>query len=64
MSLSLLRRADRWLARRVDRRVLPIGQGPGVLSISFDDAPASACRLGRQLLEDEGARGTLSLIHI
>lgn len=58
MSLSLLRRADRWLARRVERRVLPLGQGAGVLSISFDDAPASACRLGRQLLEDEGARGT------
>jgi len=58
MSLSLLHRADRWLARRVTRRLLPLGQGPGVLSISFDDAPASACRLGRQLLEDEGALGT------
>lgn len=58
MSLSLLHRADRWLARRVTRRMLPLGQGPGVLSISFDDAPASACHLGRQLLEAEGARGT------
>lgn len=58
MSQDLLRRADRWLARRVARRPLALSQGPGVLSISFDDAPASACRLGRELLEDEGVRGT------
>lgn len=50
--------ANRWLARRVARRPLAWGAGPGVVSLSFDDAPASACREGRDILAHEGALGT------
>jgi len=58
MSWPLLHQADRWVARRIARRPLPLLGQTGVVSISFDDAPASSCRLGRDILEEAGARGT------
>lgn len=48
----------RFLARRVpSRRVSLSGPGP-VASITFDDVPESAARLGAPLLERKGLRGT------
>ncbi|MDD0814834.1 polysaccharide deacetylase family protein [Curvibacter sp. HBC28] len=55
---QLLGTGNRWLARRVARRPLAWGAGPGVISLSFDDAPASACREGRDILAHHGAQGT------
>jgi peptidoglycan/xylan/chitin deacetylase (PgdA/CDA1 family) len=51
---GLLRRAARWWpARRYSMR-----NPRPLLSICFDDVPASACREGAQILEAAGVRGT------
>lgn len=56
--VPLWKKADRWLARRLVRRMLPLGAGPGVVTVSFDDAPVSACREGRAILDHHGVKGT------
>lgn len=55
---SPLEAVDRWLARRLMRKPLPLARPAGVISFTFDDAPASACRLGKALLEKHGCQGT------
>jgi peptidoglycan/xylan/chitin deacetylase (PgdA/CDA1 family) len=47
----------RW-ARLAARRPARVGLDRPLLSVSFDDAPASAVDQGARILEDAGARGT------
>ena len=49
---------QRWFSQYAFRRMLPLRGGQGVVSFSFDDAPQSACRLGRQILEQNNCCGT------
>ncbi len=55
---SLLLRASRFAARHVATEQISLCKGRGVLSISFDDVPASACHIGASLLEEFEACGT------
>lgn len=55
---SPLFRADRFLTRYTDRKLLPLRAARGVVSFTFDDAPLSACVAGAAALERHGARGT------
>jgi peptidoglycan/xylan/chitin deacetylase (PgdA/CDA1 family) len=57
MNPTLLK-AQRWLAVRTVRRDLLLERDAGVVSFSFDDAPKSACEVGRKTLETQGCRGT------
>lgn len=57
-STSVLETIDRWLARQIIKRPLPLIGDAGVISFTFDDAPASACRAGKALLEKYGCQGT------
>ena len=56
--MSIYTRMSRLLARHTAHRWLPLNKGRGVVSFSFDDVPASACREGAALLERYEARGT------
>ena len=47
----------RW-ARVVHRRPMPAAILGPLVSVTFDDAPASAVEVGAQILEDHGVRGT------
>ena len=58
MSSSLALRLSRLLARHRHRNMLPLRGPAGVVSFTFDDAPASACEAGAAALERHGARGT------
>lgn len=58
MSTSLLLRTSRYIARRTVQRPLALRGPVGVVSFTFDDAPASACDIGASMLEQHGARGT------
>lgn len=49
---------QRWLAVRTLRNVQPLQAAAGVVSFSFDDAPKTACLLGREVLERHGVHGT------
>jgi len=51
-------RLDRWFARRLIKREMPLGHKPGVISFSFDDAFRTACNLGSRILEAHDCRGT------
>lgn len=58
MSNSLTLRASRAAARHLLKRRLPLFGNTGVVSFTFDDAPASACTTGARILEAHGVRGT------
>jgi peptidoglycan/xylan/chitin deacetylase (PgdA/CDA1 family) len=49
---------QRWLAARSQRRLQALCGPQGVVSFSFDDAPQTACRRGRGILEQHGCHGT------
>jgi peptidoglycan/xylan/chitin deacetylase (PgdA/CDA1 family) len=51
-------RLDRWFARRLIKREMPLGHKPGVISFSFDDAFRTACNLGGRILAAHDCRGT------
>lgn len=55
---SLLLRASRFAARHVATQRLNLRKGRGVVSLSFDDVPASACQNGADILEDFEANAT------
>lgn len=55
---SLKGKLRRRLARLAHRRPLAAAPGRPMLSISFDDAPLTACAAGAQILEARGLRGT------
>ncbi len=58
MSDTLLLRASRIAARHLLKQTLPLHGQTGVVSFTFDDAPASACITGSAVLEKHGVRGT------
>ena len=62
MSRHLIERVQgkvrRLLAEHISRRMVPIKPHAPIISFTFDDAPASAFRLGRKILGDHGARAT------
>lgn len=51
-------RISRRLAQHACKAMLPLHADAGVVSFTFDDAPASACEAGARTLERHGARGT------
>ena len=55
---SLAMRAERWMALRAHRRLLPLVGHTGIVSFSFDDAPQSACQTGAAVLEKHHCHGT------
>ena len=57
MNTTLLK-AQRWLTTRMMRRELSLNREAGVVSFSFDDAPHTACDVGRIVLEKSGCHGT------
>lgn len=56
--LASTQKLERWISRYAFRKMLPLRGRQGVVSFSFDDAPSSACHLGRQILEQSGCHGT------
>ena len=58
MPNPLALRISRGLARHTLTNMLPLRGAAGVVSFTFDDAPASACEAGAQALERHGVRGT------
>lgn len=48
----------RFSAARFGRRMVPIDLSAPIVSFTFDDAPVSAFRAGREILRPLGARGT------
>ncbi len=55
-SVSL--QVQRWVSQYAFRKTLELRGNQGVISFSFDDAPKSACQVGRQILEQHGCHGT------
>ncbi|WP_034291974.1 polysaccharide deacetylase family protein [Herbaspirillum sp. RV1423] len=55
---KLALRISRRLAQHAYKEMLPLCADIGVVSFTFDDAPASACEAGARTLERHGARGT------
>ena len=55
---AVTQKLQRWISHYAFRRMLPLRGEQGVVSFSFDDAPQSACRLGRQILEQNSCHGT------
>lgn len=51
-------RISRRLSQHAFKNVIPLQAAAGVVSFTFDDAPASACEAGAKALERHGARGT------
>ncbi len=51
-------RVERRLAKVLNRRMCRMQNAGGLVSFSFDDVPASACRTGLSILERHGALGT------
>ena len=51
-------RLSRLAARHVACNWLPLNRGPGVVSLCFDDVPASACQAGAALLEAYAGRAS------
>lgn len=58
MSQALLLRLSRWAARHTAKHTLQLTGKAGVVSFTFDDAPASACTQGAQVLDRHGVKGT------
>ena len=57
-SAKLSLRISRRLSQHAFRNLLPLQAASGVVSFTFDDAPASACQAGAQALQQQGVRGT------
>jgi len=55
---KLALRISRRLSQHAFRNLLPLEAEAGVVSFTFDDAPASACEAGAHALEHNGVRGT------
>lgn len=55
---DLKKRLSRMLARRFSTKPLKLTPGVGVVSFTFDDAPASACLQGAEVLQAHNCRGT------
>lgn len=55
---KLALRISRRLSQHAFRNLLPLEAQAGVVSFTFDDAPASACEAGAHALEHNGVRGT------
>ncbi|WP_050977691.1 polysaccharide deacetylase family protein [Herbaspirillum lusitanum] len=55
---KLALRISRRLSQHAFRNLLPLQAEAGVVSFTFDDAPASACEAGAHALEHHGVRGT------
>jgi peptidoglycan/xylan/chitin deacetylase (PgdA/CDA1 family) len=51
-------KASRFLARNTRTKILAMRSATPLVTFTFDDVPASACRTGAALLEQHGARGT------
>lgn len=51
-------RVERRLAKVLNRKTFRMRNGGGIVSFSFDDVPASACRTGLDILEKHGVQGT------
>ena len=54
-------KVERRLARITPSRTVAMNNDKGLVTFTFDDAPQSACRTGKGLLEEKGARGTYYL---
>jgi len=52
---------ERRLARIIPVKKIKMNNPKGIVSFSFDDAPRSACRLGREILEEKKATATYYL---
>ena len=50
-------RVERKLAKVFNRKTVPMRNRGGIVSFSFDDVPASACRTGLTILEQHRAQG-------
>jgi len=55
---ALVQKAGRFVARGVSRSVLPAVQ-ESIISVGFDDCPASAIETALPLMEAEGWRATI-----
>lgn len=55
---KLALRISRRLSQHAFRNLLPLVAEAGVVSFTFDDAPASACEAGAHALEHNGVHGT------
>jgi len=51
-------RISRRLSQHAFKNLLPLQAAAGVVSFTFDDAPASACQTGALILEQQGVRGS------
>lgn len=49
---------ERRFARVLNRRPVELKRGVACVSITFDDAPMTACRLGAEIIENQDARAT------
>ena len=55
---QMKRDLDRRLARFFNRSPVELKQGVACVSVTFDDVPMTACRLGAEIVESQGARAT------
>ncbi len=55
---TLSGKASRFLARNTRTKVIEMRSAKPLVSFTFDDAPASACSLGAQILDRRSIRGT------
>ena len=55
---TIWQRVERKLARVLSRKTISMRNSKGIVSFSFDDVPASACRTGLTILEQHGAKGS------
>lgn len=55
---NLILRTSRFAARHLAKSVVSLRKGRGVVSVSFDDVPTSACQYGASLLEDYEGSGS------
>ncbi|MET3116815.1 peptidoglycan/xylan/chitin deacetylase (PgdA/CDA1 family) [Undibacterium sp. GrIS 1.8] len=56
--MKLFDKISRRLSNYISCAWMPLKQGQGIVSFSFDDVPASACTIGKALLEEFDARGS------
>lgn len=56
--IDILNKIDKSIAAKLWRKNLILEREYGVVSFSFDDAPKSACDVGRRTLENHDCRGT------
>jgi peptidoglycan/xylan/chitin deacetylase (PgdA/CDA1 family) len=58
LAKTLAGKVSRLLARNIRSKSLPMRNTAPLVTFTFDDVPASACRNGAPILERHGARGT------